>query len=179
MGKMIEVTRDMIIAASDYMPNAEKEAWVTATAKKCFDRLAITSNGETMPEMYMINTGIKSRYLMTALVSKYFHQPYEADTTDDALISEADYDRWAGGHIFGQLERWKKDYDLRNKCFDLLYDFNDLRNRLTSQIMGLLTIQNDSVLRQSQYMDTQFKQLPQIIEQLKELTARKGETDGD
>ena len=165
----IKLSKETLLAATDYIPNAIKESWVADTAPKCFDRLAITVDNETMPEMYMVNTGLKSRYLMTALVSLYFGHEYEADDTDESLISEQAYDKWAGSHIFCEIDRWKHDNELRDKCFDLLYDFHDLEKRLSSQIASLLNVQNDSVLRQSRYMENQMKQLPQIIEQLKEL----------
>jgi hypothetical protein len=176
----VAITKEMILAASDYITNASKEAWVSETAPKCFDRLAITADGETMPEMYMVNTGLKSRYLMTALVSLYFGHTYEADETDDALISEADYDKWAAGHVFCQIDRWKHDVEVRDKCYDMLYDYHDLEKRFSSQVVGLLNVQNDEIMRQSRYMGAQLKQLPQLIAELKELQANKGEeTDGD
>ena len=171
----VELTSEMLEAANDYVSNAVKEAWIEDTASKCFSRLSVAVDNDPMPDMYMINTGLKARYLMTALVSMYFKQEYEADAKDELLISEADYDRWAGSHIFGQIDRWKKDVALRNKCYDLLYDYHDLEKRLSSQLLGLLNVQNDTVLRQSQYNATQMKELPAVIEQLKELQeARAG-----
>lgn len=180
MNNTVQLTKEMLLNASDYIANSDKEAWVADTAPKCFDRLSIAVNGDTMPEMYMVNTGLKSRYLMTAFVKQYLKQEYEADGTDAALMSDTEYDKWAGGHVFCQVDRWKRDVDVRDKCYDLLYDYHDLEKRFTSQIMGLLTIQNDSVLRQSQYMETQFKQLPEVISQLKELqTSRMEGQDGN
>ena len=172
----ITLTREMIEAAADYVPLAEKEAWIENIAPKCFDRLAITADGETMPPMYMINEGLQSRYVMAALVKMYFKQTYNADVSDAELMTFEEYDKWAGSHILGQIDRWKHDRELRDKCFDLLDDYYDLKKRLRSQINGRLAAMNDSVVRQSQYMTEQMKELPQVIEQLKEL---QGKADGE
>lgn len=180
MNDKITITKEMLADASDYIPNSAKEKWITETAPKCFDRLAISVDGDSMPEMYMVNTGLKARYLMTALVSMYLRHEYEADDTDASLMSEADYDKWAGAHIFCEIDRWKRDVELRDKCYDMLYDYHDLEKRFSSQIMGLLSVQNDDVMRQSRYMDAQMKQLPALIEELRKLQEKRGEeTDGD
>ena len=169
MSNTITVTREMLTAASDYLPNAQKEAWVSANAPKCFDRLAITADGEAMPPMYMVNEGLKRRYLMAAFAGLYLKQEAEADGENQALMSEADYDAWAGSHVFNQIERWKRDAELRDKCFDLLADFKDLEKRFTAQIVGLLNVQNDAVMRQAEYSRNAVKELPAVLEALKAL----------
>lgn len=165
----IEITKEMLTAAQDYVPLEQKEKWVTDNASKCFDRLAITMGEEPMPPMYMVNSGLRSRHLMAALAKFYFGKEYEADEADDAMMSVADYDRWAGGHVLCQLDRWKHDVEARDKCYDLLYDFHDLEKRFTAAINGILAVQNDAVMRQSQYTATQMKELPLVMEQLKQL----------
>lgn len=169
MTETITLTKEMLLAAKSYIPNAEKEMWVADTAAKCFDRLSIAVDGDPVPDMYIINTGLKYRYLMTALVSKYFGMEYEADEKDTALMSEADYDRWASGHVFCEIDRWKRDKDVVDKCFDLLYDYHDLEKRFSSQIASLLGVQNDPVMRQAQYGVAQLKELPKLLTQLREL----------
>ena len=163
------LTKEMIQAAADYTTNAFKEAWCAETAPKCFDRLAITADKEAMPPMYMVNEGLKKRYLMTVFVKNYLLQTVEVETVDEALMSETDYDNWAGSHVFCQLERLKKDKDICDKCYELLYDFRELDKRLSAQISGLLAAQNDFVVRQNQLMATQIQQLPQVMERLQEL----------
>lgn len=178
MAERIEITKELLRAATDYIPNGKKEAWVAENAAKCFDRLAITADGEELPTMYMVNEGLRRRYLMSAFTDLYMKQEREADEKDAALMSEAAYDLWAGSHVFNQLERMKKDAELRDKCFDLMSDFKDLEKRFSAQIAGLLTVQNDSVVRQSQYSAAQMKALPGLLEELKKLSDRKGEADG-
>ena len=72
METKIVITKEMMLAARDYVPLAEKEAWVAENAPKCFDKLAISADNEPLPPMYMVNTSLKSRYLMAALMRLYF-----------------------------------------------------------------------------------------------------------
>ena len=59
-----------------------------------------------------------------------------------------DYDRWAGGHIFNQIDRMKgKGPELRDKAFDLLADYRDLEKMLKTEIYGMLQAMNDPVSR--------------------------------
>ncbi len=176
---MNEITKEALLAAADYVPLDVKEAWAAETAPKCFDKLAITADGEAVPPMYMVNTGLKSRYLMAALVRLYLRQEIEADEKDAALMSVDCYDAWASGHPLNQIERWKRDADLRDKCFDLLSDYKDLEKRFSAQIASLLAVQNDPVIRQSEMSRMMVKELPAVLEQLKELQAGEGKADDD
>ena len=174
----IELTKEILMDAATYMPLNDKEAWVSENAPKCFDKLAITADNEPLPPMYMLNTGLKSRYLMAILVGGYLNLEIKTEERDAGLMSVEDYDRWAGNHVLNQIERMKKDADVRDTCYDLLADFKDLEKRFSAQLNGLLTIQNDTVIRQSEYTATQMKEeLPLILEQLKELQG-KGEASG-
>ncbi len=172
------ITKEMMLDAQDYLALAEKEEWATSCAEKCLDRLSITVGDEQMPSMYAVNTGTKSRYLMAALVGLYLGEKYNADTADDALMDTEEYDKWARNHPLNQIERWKQDAEVKNKCFDLLADYKDLEKRLASHIGSLLTVQNDFVMRQSQYTASQMRELPALMEQLQALQKEKGETDG-
>ena len=170
MSGKIELTKELMLGARDYIPLAEKEAWVAENAPKCFDQLAITADDEAMPPMFMVNTGLKSRYLMAALVNLYFRaKKTDASEADEWLMSVEEYDAWAGSHVFNQLERWKRDGDLKFKAYDLLYDYKDLEKRFSAQISSLLAVQNDPVIRQEQQTATNIKDLPAVLEQLKAL----------
>ena len=175
----VVISKEMIQAASDYIPLEEKEAWVADNAPKCFDKLAITADGEAMPPMYAVNVALKNRYLMAALVSMYLKQAYVADTKDEPLISREDYDKWANSHTINQIDRLKKDAEVRDKCYDILYDYRELEKMFSAQIYALLNVQNDSVIRQSEQMTNAIKELPALLEQLKELQeATANGTDG-
>lgn len=174
----VELTKEMILAAKDYVPLEVKRAWVADCSDKCFDRLAITADGETMPPMYMVNSGLKARCLMGAFVGMYLGLDYEPDADNALLMSAEDYDKWAGSHIFNQFERMKRDPDVRDKCFDLLFDYRVLEKMFHAAVNGLLLVQNDPVIRQNELMATQMKELPKVLTQMKELQ-KKVSKDGD
>lgn len=173
MDSKITITEKMLLSARDYVPYEEKEAWVNETASKCFDRMLITVDDDSMPPMFKVNVGLKNRYLMAAFASLYMRVEFESDPSDATLMSVAEYDKWASGHVFNQIERWKKDLELRDKCYDLLADFKSLEKWLMSEMNGLLDVQNDAVLRQSQINTLAFKELPTLLEELKELQNKK------
>lgn len=172
----IELTKEMILAAKSYIPLGIKDAWVADCSAKCFDRLAITADGEQMPPMYMVNASLKSRYLMGAFVGFYLCADYMAESEDNkALMSMEDYDKWAGSHIFNQLERWKRDADVKDKCFDILSDYRVLEKRFGLAINSLLTVQNDQVIRQNDLVKNQIMQeMPELLKGLQELQELKG-----
>lgn len=173
----MEITKEMIVAARDYVPVEEKDDWVGENAQKCFDRLSITQGKEELPPMYMANATMKAQYLMAAFAGMYLRQEYEADARDPAMMSVAEIDNWAGSHALNQVERWKKDADVRDKCYDLLADYKDLEKRFAAQMQALLSVQNDSVMRQAQYMSTQMQDFPKLLEELKNFQQKKvGET---
>ncbi len=192
MDEKITITGKMLEEARDYVPLAEKEAWVAENAPKVFDKLQITAGNEPMPPMYMVNAALKSRYLMAALARLYFNVDPSVGCADSSLSKEepnedkwlmtvAQYDRWAGSHIFNQLERMKRDSGFRIKAFDLLADYKDLEKRFSTQISGLLAVQNDPVIRQSELSSAMVKELPQVMQAIKDYQdAKQGEmNDGD
>ena len=178
------MTKERVLGARDYLPLAEKNAWVGHAAERCFSALKIEAQGNAMPDMYMPNQAKKSRYLLGALAGNYLGLK-ESDgaafeETDDALLTEESYDLLAGSHLLNQLERWKSDAEARNKCFDLISDFRELEKRLNAEISSLLSVQNDTVIRQSMATEADMKQIPEILEKLKELReARIGAETAD
>lgn len=173
MDAKFELTGEMMQKARDYVPLAEKEAWVAENAPKCFDKLAITADGEPVPPMYMVNTALKSRYLMGALAKLYFCADIQHEADNEWLMTVADYDAWAGSHIMNQLERMKHDNCYKFKAYDLMADYRDLEKRFSTQLSGLLTVQNDSVIRNNELSAAQWKELPSVLEALKELQGEK------
>ena len=165
------LTADILKKAKTYLPIAEKMAFASEYAPRCFDRLQITNGEEQMPPMYMENTGLKSRYLMYALVIKYLRIDC-VETESDALLTEAEYDRFA--HILQQLDRFKRDKDVQNIAYDLVADYYDLDKRFNSQVRGLLEVQNDTVMRQQMISTEMVKQFPAMMEELKALVEKRG-----
>ena len=163
-----ELTKKTIMEARTYLPLAEKMEFLS-NAQNCFDRLRITDGKEEMPPMWKENAGLKARYLMRVLLVNYLGISCEEES--DYLITEAEYDKYAGSHIIMQIERFKRDADkdARDTAYDLLSDYFHLEKSFQSEINALLGVQNDSIIRQQQMTKEAVALLPSIIEQLKEL----------
>jgi len=173
------ITQDDIAAANTYVPTAEKMAYIRYVAEKCFDKLDITTNtdpnAETrpLPSRYKLNTDRKARYLMGAFVGMYLQKEFERETEDDEwLMSVGDYDMYAGGHVFDSLNRMKNNAAVRDKLYDLLADYSELKYRLESDIKGLLDAMNDSVSRALAYIELSASPV-ELEKAMKEMTENK------
>ena len=123
----------------------------------------------------------KARCLLYALTALYFGFHVEHE---DGMLTEAEYDRYAGSHLTNQIERLKKiggaNEAVRNRCFDLLSDYRDLERRMNAELFGLLTAQNDAVQRWQQMMRADMAELPKVLAELRTLGAEaKEEAAGD
>lgn len=165
-----ELTKEALLAARTYVPIAVKEDFVRQNAGKCFDRMAISLDDESLPEMFKENTFLRSRYMMTVLVKLYLGlEGVFGEPGDEWLMTQTDYDRFAGSHIVSQIERWKSDKDTRNICFDLLSDYYDLDKRMSTEIRGLLAVHNDTLTRSQTMTQKDMAMLPALIEELRQL----------
>lgn len=169
----IIITKELVSGARDYIPDAVKEAWTAENAPKCFDKLAITADGEAMPPMYAVNSSIKARYLMAAFAGLYLNAEYEAEKDNAALMTVAEYDRWAGSHVFNQMERLKRFDDVRDKIFDIIEDYRSLEKRFHAAVGNLLNVQNDPVIRQNEVTSNAVKELPTLLAQINALQEDK------
>lgn len=138
---------------NDYIPLLAKTEWVQLVAPKCFDRLEMTASmGDdemAIPPMYKESADLKSRYLMGFFVRLYLNAKWEiGEDEDEWLIPYEEYDKWMGGHIFSQIEKFKSDKELKDKCFNVLAEYKDVEKRLNSEIFGMLQAQNDAMSRQ-------------------------------
>lgn len=149
--KPLNLNSEMILAARDYVPLAEKQQFVDHCADRCFDTLNIHAGDagaeEVLPPMYKENAGRRSRYMMAALVKLYLGIEAETEPDDPWMVTEAEYDRLAASHIQNQLERAKRDLSLRGKAFDLLGDYKDLERRLNAELHALALVMNDPASR--------------------------------
>lgn len=183
----IAITKQQLLNARDYIPAAEKNAFIEQASEHCFEKLSITTGVESLPPMWMTDHDAKARFLMGALAGLYFGLDYARDET--GAMSTEEYDRWAGSHVFGQLDRMKSDRELRDKVYDLLNDYFTLEKRLTGRLNGLLTVQNDAVVRQAMIQQAQIEkmretervntaQLEELRKHVQELKRLRGDSDG-
>ena len=181
----ITITEETINNGVSYALCELKEKFVEDVYMKCLNRVAVNlddSGNAPMPYMYMENTFLKSRYLMTALARFYLRMDVETEDGDMWLMTRNEYDRFGASHVIGQLNRFRNNNpDLKDKVFDLLRDYSDLERKLSNAIRSGLTVMNDPANRifQKITMDVSEEALASQKEQLEDLKKQFAELKGD
>lgn len=185
----ITITEKTINDSVSYALCELKEKFVEDVYMKCLNRVDVNlddSGNAPMPYMYMENTFLKSRYLMTALAKFYLRMDVETEDGDMWLMTRNEYDRFGASHVIGQLNRFRNNNpDLKDKVFGLLRDYSDLERRLSNAIRSGLTVMNDPANRifQKITMDVSEESLNAQKEQLEDLKKQfaelKGDSDGE
>lgn len=181
----ITITEEAINNGVSYALCELKEKFVEDVYMKCLNRVDVNlddSGNAPMPYMYMENTFLKSRYLMTALAKFYLRMDVETEDGDMWLMTRNEYDRFGASHVIGQLNRFRNNNpDLKDKVFDLLRDYSDLERRLSNAIRSGLTVMNDPANRifQKITMDVSEESLNAQKEQLEDLKKQFAELKGD
>lgn len=178
------ITEEAMAEVNTYVPIRIKTELIERLAEKCIIRSEITASidGEDMlmPPMYREDTNVKSRYLMGVFVRLYLCGTFKPDDEKDIwLIPEDEYDKWAGGHVFNQIERFKQNQKLKNICFDMISDYKDFEKRFNTEVYSLINAMNDPVARQLAAMQASVtpdsvKDILQKIEEIQE-TEEKGQ----
>jgi len=171
--EQFDVTKEMLEGARDYVPLAEKRTFCREAAKLCLERLELeTADGEAVPPVFRVNPWRRTRCLATALCGLYLRQELEVSVDEDGvgwMVSEEEMDRVGGSHVMGQIQRFKSDAALRDKCFALLEDYRTLEAGLDAELDALLLAQNDGVARNAMATRAAMAELPAVLEALKEL----------
>lgn len=181
----ITITEETINNGVSYALCEVKEKFVEDVYMKCLNRVDVNlddSGNAPMPYMYMENTFLKSRYLMTALAKFYLRMDVETEDGDMWLMTRNEYDRFGASHVIGQLNRFRNNNpELKDKVFDLLRDYSDLERRLSNAIRSGLTVMNDPANRifQKITMDVSEESLNAQKEQLEDLKKQFAELKGD
>ena len=181
----ITITEETINNGVSYALCELKEKFVEDVYMKCLNRVDVNlddSGNAPMPYMYMENTFLKSRYLMTALAKFYLRMDVETEDSDMWLMTRNEYDRFGASHVIGQLNRFRNNNpDLKDKVFDLLRDYSDLERRLNNAIRSGLAVMNDPTNRifQKITMDVSEEALASQKEQLEDLKKQFAELQSD
>lgn len=181
----ITITEETINNGVSYALCELKEKFVEDVYMKCLNRVDVNlddSGNAPMPYMYMENTFLKSRYLMTALAKFYLRMDVKTEDGDMWLMTRNEYDRFGASHVIGQLNRFRNNNpELKDKVFDLLRDYSDLDRRLSNAIRSGLTVMNDPANRifQKITMDVSEEALASQKEQLEDLKKQFAELKGD
>lgn len=167
----IFITEGVASGAATYMPLTEKDKWARTAAALCINRVTLAAKDESatssIPDFYTLNQERKSRALYALLANTYLG--FALELTEEYLMSADDYDRWAGSHVMNQLERLKRtaqSYSVRDRIYDMLYDYKDAERRLNTEIATILSIHNDTCTRMMAMMAIQTT--PEYLQKTKE-----------
>lgn len=167
--KKFIIDEKMIAEATDYIPFTDKIDIVNELADSCLEPVDKSLDGiatETqlpIPQLYKERCGAKQYFLMYYFLTKYLHISIEADKW---TVEQFDY--YASSHIFNQLERFKSaDKEIKDKVFDILYDFKELKKMLDTEIFNLKESRNNGLERVQSYIDLFAS--PENIKQLNDL----------
>ena len=173
MDDRYKVTPEIIDKANAYLPLGLKAALAKGISFFCVNVVRYDGkkdqaedskmeNRFPVPVRYEENAIERTKYLMSVFLRYYLGVEYNLQSEieidpkkenihlciPDLLISDADYDRFAGSFVFNQIKRLKKtSVDLQDKAFDLLSDFKDFEKRLGVEINNLIQRKNDPVNR--------------------------------
>lgn len=147
MGKYFELTDEVMQNADVYMPLELKAKLAKDVAKECIvDMLTAEQNLEgekflALPYIKGEDKELKALCLMQILLNYYL----KIDTKTP--FDNEKYNYYAGGSILNQIERYKSNFDLKNKAFDLLADYKEFRKFVETEISNLIAVNNDALAR--------------------------------
>lgn len=163
------VTEEMIREAVDYVPLSKKVALAQTIAPKCIQKSKTAEQNQkgleflSLPCIWVDDLEMKELYCMAILLKEYLG----VDVPDE--FSDDEYDLYAGSHILYQLERFKGNYELKNKVFDILGDYKKLEKFINTYIQTEKDVRNDGVARLSASIaiSTNPENLKKMTEELK------------
>lgn len=138
------ITEKMIEQASSYIPLAIKKALANGVAGACLEAVNLTTENITgyMPKFYREDCSAKLLYLTYYFLTEYLG----VKVPDEFSVEEYDY--YASSHLFNQLERFKSgNQEIKNKVFDILYDYKEFKKMLDNEIFILKEGKNSTINR--------------------------------
>lgn len=137
----MKITEEMIKNAKSYIPILEKQEIARQIAKASIENLKVDDvNKGILPELVGENMGMKEMLLLQAFLGNYFD--IKAKEYADTF-----YDEYNSDNIYNQLQRFKSNTELRDKCYDILDDFKLLKKMVSSEINNIKIVENDTLGR--------------------------------
>jgi len=171
--------------AKAYIPLDEKCDLAKEIAKRCV--VISEDEGESVLEILSLpikkeDIALKQLCLMNVLVTAYLNLPVKNPFT------QKEFDYYAGSHLMNQIERFKGNYDLKDKIYDMICDYKEFKKIVDTEIYNEKSTYNDSVSRVIRILATFSKKedidkLKEAVAELKaqteaEINAEKGEVNG-
>lgn len=144
---MIILTKEILQNASDYMPAEEKQLWADRVANVCIVSVDMTGkddNGRVLPVPPRCEENNLAR---TFALAQALAQEYLKLYPKEKVLLETDYEEILSSHLVNQIEKLKSDRDVRDKAFNVLYDFGELKKMLNTSIFSKLGHLNDPLSR--------------------------------
>ena len=147
--KKFVITEEMLKNAVDYIPLGRKVALAKVIASHCIVRSKTADQNQkgveflALPTLWVEDLETKRLYEMSMLLSEYLKVNIPENFTDK------EYDHYASAHILNQLERFKSNALLKDKVFDILDDYRDLKKFLDTEIFNETKVRNDTADRLS------------------------------
>jgi len=149
--EFFELTREHMEQAQTYMPLESKIELANIIANLCLKPMPVASpkvyKGDDVfvPQLVEEDMAVKNILLTNVLLSHYFD--IETGTDIDDTDAFATYDKYAGGHLLNQIERFKSDKDLKNKAFDIAEDWREFKKIVDTKIYNVKQNTNDPIAR--------------------------------
>lgn len=143
------VSKDTMLTAVTYMPIGLKQAIAKTIADKCvIDLPTAEQNREgekflALPYIKAEDKQMKDMCLLSTLLQHYLKVPLDKEKDFDEEL----FDFYSAGAILNQIERFKSDFNCKDKAFDLLADFKELRKMVDNEIENLIRVNNDPLAR--------------------------------
>lgn len=185
----INITREDIERAKDYLPLEIKETMVRLMAPLCLEQVRNpnSSGARPLPDIVRESRKMRQQCLMGVFAQWYMGRKIEmqiasyVDNDGNAkekpinyCMSADEYDKWAGSHVMNQMERWKRAKNtVSNKVYDIMYDFKAFENMLLGVIRDEIDARNDPALRMMQMMDAQTS--PETLRETLKVMQEAGE----
>lgn len=176
MGKYFEITDEIMKNAIDYMPIEMKVDTAKTIAGQCVYSVPTAKQNEigekvlALPNLKCEDRELKLMCLLNVLLEYYLQLELKEPLDIDV------FNYYAGGALLNQLERFKSNFELKNKAFDLLADYKELRKMVDMEINNLITVSNDTLgrLTATIALFTTPENLKKIAEELQKLGNEQG-----
>lgn len=148
---VFEITEEMIQRATTYVPLSEKMAFAKLIAPECLVQADIGNRKEqidsmmALPPLYEENVQLKNLYLMQYFLTRYLN--IDIGEAANINFSSEIYDQYASSHPMNQLERMKSNPAIKDKVFNLIADYKELKKILDVEIYNRKTERNDGLNR--------------------------------
>ena len=141
------ITEEMVKRAEEYIPLSQKIAFVEVYSGDCLRPVDISTQKLQsdallpLPHLYEEDLLHKQLVLMKVFLEMYLHVEVPAE------FSCKEYDKFAKAHPMNQLERLKNIPSVKDKVFNIIADYKELKKLFEIGIYNRKASHNDGIER--------------------------------